>query len=319
MWYVGVDLGGTTIKAAVVKEDGHILCSVMRPTGLPRPPHAVCDDLAGAVKEVVEKSGHPEKIAGLGIGCPGTVDPEAGVVRCAENLGWYNVALRREIEARTGFSPCLGNDANMAALGEARAGCGRGVQSLAMLTLGTGVGCGVVLENRLLTGFTGGASELGHMVIADGGALCSCGRRGCLEAYASGTALVRRMRETMRAHPRSILHEMARKEGTLSGGMAFQAAQAGDLAAQAVVAWYVHFLAVGVANVINIFFPEVVGLSGGVAQQGETLLVPLCAQVEPLVFGHRYTVRKTRIVAGELGYQAGMIGAAMLAAQEGAL
>ncbi len=314
--YLGVDLGGTNIKAALTSETGEIFCEASRPTLLPRPAEAVCEDIGRTLADVLQKSGHTfAEIAGLGIGCPGTVDNEAGVVRYSNNLGWHDFALRACLQQQTGLTAQLGNDANVAALGEAVAGCGQGAESLVVLTLGTGVGSGIVLGGRMLTGYTGAASEMGHMVIVDGGAPCTCGRRGCLEAYASATALIRMTRQAMEDHPESQMHALARAEGDVSGKTAFDAAAAGDAAGKAVVAQYTHFLAVGVANAINIFFPEVVGLSGGVAKQGETLLAPLRKEVQSLIFGGAYAQRATRIVACTLGYRAGVIGAAMLAAR----
>ena len=313
MEYIGIDLGGTNIKAALVRETGEILCEASRPTGLPRPAAAVCDDIVRTADEVLAKAGRSRAdAAGLGIGCPGTVDDAAGIVRYSNNLGWQDFPLREYLQAKMGLPAALGNDANAAALGEAVAGCGRGAQSLVVLTLGTGVGSGVVLGGRLLTGYTGAAAELGHMVVADGGELCTCGRRGCLESYASATALIRMTKTAMAQHPESLLHAAA-QAGGVTGRTAFDAAARGDAAAQAVVDTYLHWLAVGVANVINIFFPEVVGLSGGVANQGEALFAPLRAAVEPMVFGAAFAARRTRIAGCTLGYRAGVIGAALLA------
>ena len=231
---IGVDLGGTNIKAALVDEQGKILKEKSVKTNLPRPAERVCDDIAAL---------------------------------CNELAGGQQMA-------------------------------------------GTGVGGGVVLEGKLLTGYTGAAAEPGHMVILDtpDAARCTCGRRGCLEAYASATALIRMTKEAMKARPESVMHHMK-----LSGRTAFDAAEQGDAAAQAVTAQYIHFLAMGVANLINVFFPEVVGLSGGVANQGEALLAPLRAEVEHLVFGHDFAQKKTRIAACTRGYRAGVIGAALLA------
>lgn len=314
--YLGVDLGGTNIKAALVTENGEIVGEASRPTLLPRPAEAVCEDIGRTLADVLQASGHSfGEVAGLGIGCPGTVDNAGGIVRYSNNLGWHDFDMRACLKQQAGLTAQLGNDANVAALGEAIAGCGRGAESLVVLTLGTGVGSGIVLGGRMLTGYTGAASEMGHMVIVDDGEPCTCGRRGCLEAYASATALIRMTRQKMAERPESQMHALARAEGAVSGKTAFGAAAAGDAAGKEVIAQYVHYLAIGVANAINIFFPEVIGLSGGVAKQGETLLAPLRAAVSPLVFGSAYAARSTRIVCCTLGYRAGVIGAAMLAAQ----
>ena len=313
MLYIGIDLGGTNIKAALVTETGNIVKEASAPTNLPRPAQAVCDDIAALCAQLAAG----EQVAGIGVGCPGTVDH--GVVRYSNNLNWRDFPLAEYLAAGTGLPVCAGNDANVAALGEALAGCAKGAESAVILTLGTGVGGGVVLGGKLLTGYTGAASEPGHMVIRDtpDAPVCTCGRRGCLETFASATALIRMTKEARRAHPESLLNALAPAESNVDGRTAFDAAARGDAAGRAVVERYTHDLAVGVANLINIFFPEVVGLSGGVANQGENLLGPLRAAVAPMVFGGDSAQKHTRITACTLGYRAGVIGAALLAKQGG--
>ena len=233
----------------------------------------------------------------------------------SNNLDWHDFAMEEYLAQKTGLPIAVGNDANVAALGEALAGCAKGAQSSVVVTLGTGVGAGVVLDGKLLTGYTGAASEAGHMVILDtaDAPRCTCGRHGCLEALASATALIRMTKEARLAHPESALNVLAAKPEDVNGRTAFDAAAQGDAAAQQVVDTYIHYLAVGIANLINIFFPEVIGLSGGVANQGENLLKPLRAAVEPMVFGHDFAKKHTRITTCTLGYRAGVIGAALLA------
>jgi len=313
MLYLGIDLGGTNIKVGLVTAGGEVVRTVSAPTDLPRSAEEVCGDMVRLCREVLDDAG--ETAAAVGVGCPGTVDGESGRVVYSNNLRWVDFPLRDYLSARLELPVTIGNDANVAAYGEAAAGCARGAESAVILTLGTGVGGGVILGGRLLTGFTGAASELGHMVTADGGEPCTCGRKGCFETCASATALIRMTREAMAEHPESLLHTAALLDGGVSGRTAFDAAELGDETAGAVVRRYEHGLAVGIANIINIFFPEVVGLSGGVANQGEKLLVPLRAEVEPMVFGHAYAKKKTRLVGCTLGYRAGIIGGAMLARQ----
>ena len=310
MYTIGVDLGGTNIKAALVDEQGGILQEASRPTNLPRPAQAVCDDIADLCRHLM--AGHT--VAGVGIGCPGTVDDTDGMVLYSNNLDWSNFAMGPYLKERLGLPVRLANDANAAALGEALAGCAKGADSAVILTLGTGVGGGVVLDGKLLTGYTGAAAEPGHMVVNDApdAPLCTCGRRGCLEAYASATALIRMTKDAMAAHPESALWKLADLD-TVTGRTAFDGRDAGDAAAAAVVAEYTHWLAVGIANLVNIFFPQVVGLSGGVANQGEALLAPLRAQVEPMVFGSAFARKKTTLTTCTLGYRAGVIGAGLLA------
>ena len=312
MLYLGVDLGGTNIKVALVDENGEILQEASTPTNLPRPAEAVCDDIAALCNQLAEG----KQVAGIGVGCPGTVD--GSMVLYSNNLDWHDFAMGDYLTAKTGLSVKLGNDANVAALGEAVAGCAKGAQSAVVVTLGTGVGSGVVLDGKMLTGYTGAASELGHMVIQDvpGAPRCTCGRPGCFESLASATALIRMTKEARRAHPESALNTLAPAEDDVTGRTAFDAAAQGDAAGREVVDTYTHYLAVGIANIINIFFPEVIGLSGGVANQGENLLVPLRAAVEPMVFGSAFAKKKTRITTCTLGYRAGVIGAALLAKEQ---
>ena len=318
MLYLGVDLGGTNIKAALVTNAGDIVCEASRPTNLPRPAEAVCDDIAALCTELAGGcdcgSLAGGEIGGIGVGCPGTVDDATGMVLYSNNLAWERFAMGDYLRQKTGLPIHLANDANAAALGEAVAGCAKNSGSAVILTLGTGVGGGIVLDGKLLTGYTGAASEPGHMAITDGpdAVLCTCGRRGCLESYASATALIRMTREAMADHPESCMHALAKADG-VTGRTAFDAKDAGDAAGAAVVARYVHYLGLGVANLINIFFPEVIGLSGGVANQGENLLVPLRAEVENQVFGSAYASKHTKLVCCTLGYRAGVIGAALLA------
>ena len=312
MNYLGIDLGGTNIKGGIVTETGEVVREASRPTHVEQGPEAIADGIAALIRELEEG----ERFGGVGLGCPGTVDDESGEVVCAFNLGLIHYDLRGAVKARTGYELRLGNDANVAALAEAAFGAGRGAHSTVVLTLGTGVGCGVVLEGRMLTGYTGAASELGHMVIAEGGAPCTCGRRGCFEAYCSATALIRMTREAMVAHPESALHAVARENGAVDGRTAFAAKERGDAAGADVVRAYIQYLAAGVTNVVNIFFPEVIAFSGGVANQGEALLAPLREEVSRQEFGGKYVKRHAKLLRCTLGYQAGVIGAALLARQE---
>ena len=311
MNYLGIDLGGTNIKGGVVSDAGEILREASRPTQVENGPEAIADGIAALIKDLEQG----ETFAGIGLGCPGTVDDESGEVVCAFNLNLIHYDLRGAIKARTGYEICLGNDANVAALAEAVVGAGKGAHSTVVITLGTGVGCGVVLEGRMLTGYTGAASELGHMVIAEDGERCTCGRRGCFEAYSSATALIRMTHDAMARYPDSVMYAVARENGAVDGRTAFTAKERGDVAAAEVVREYVKFLAAGVTNVVNIFFPEIVAFSGGVANQGEALLAPLREEVRRQEFGGAYVKRHAKLVQCTLGYQSGIIGAALLAKQ----
>ena len=215
MYYLGVDLGGTNIKAALVDADGAVIKEASTPTKLPRPAEAVCDDIAVLCNQLAQG----QQVAGIGVGCPGTVD--GGLVRYSNNLDWHDFAMGDYLRAKTGLPVALANDANAAALGEALAGCAKGAESAVIITLGTGVGGGVVLDGKLLTGYTGAAAEPGHMVILDtpDAPRCTCGRPGCLESLASATALIRMTKEAMAAHPESALHGIAAQSGAGASGV----------------------------------------------------------------------------------------------------
>ena len=287
MNYIGIDLGGTNIKGALVSAKGEILKEHSIPTRVDLGPEAV----AGRIGQVIAQlSIGEDTVGGVGVGCPGTVDDASGIVRFAANLNFVNFDLRSALR-----------------------GCGRGAESTIVVTLGTGVGGGVVLGGKLLTGYTGAASEIGHMVIAENGEECTCGSRGCFEAYSSATALIRDTKRTMAAHPESLLHAIAAEQGGVDGRTAFLAKERGDEAGAQVVEDYIEHLACGLTNLVNIFFPEVLALSGGVANQGDALLLPLRERVRERSFGSRYAVSHTRIELCTLGYRAGVIGAAMLA------
>ena len=307
-YYIGIDLGGTNIKGALVNENGEIVKQNTCPTHAEQGTQAVTDHIAEVIRDLAKD----EIVSGVGMGCPGTVDDKAGTVVYACNLGWVDYDVRTALKELTGYDVRLVNDANAAALAEVVAGAAKGAESAVVVTLGTGVGGGVVIGGRLLTGYTGAASELGHMVIVADGEECACGRKGCYEAYASATALIRMTREAMEKHPESAMHQIAAEQG-VDGRTAFTAQQMGDIAGDDVVKKYVHYLSVGIANIVNIFFPEIIALSGGVANQGENLLVPLREKVGQQEYGAAYTAKHPRIVCCTLGNTAGMIGAAMFA------
>ena len=203
--YIGIDLGGTNIKGALVNEQGEIIRQSACPTHAEQGVEAVTATIADMIRDLAKG----EDITGVGLGCPGIVDDASGTVVYACNLGWINYDVRSALKKLTGFSVRLVNDANAAALAEVVAGAAKGAESAVVVTLGTGVGGGVVIGGRLLTGYTGAASELGHMTIVADGVPCACGRKGCFEAYASATALIRMTDEAMSAHPESAMHQIA--------------------------------------------------------------------------------------------------------------
>lgn len=310
-YYIGIDLGGTNVAAGMVQEDGVLLGKASVPC--PRGGEAVADAIARAARMAAEAAEVDLKGAkGVGLASPGSIDPEKGEVGHAFNLGLDHVPLADMVSQRLwGLPTLLENDANAAALGEYIAGAGRGKDSLVAVTLGTGVGSGAVLGGKLYTGFNYAGMEAGHTVIHRGGRECTCGRKGCWEAYSSATGLIRSTREAMEAHPGSKLWQFAPTLEAVNGKTPFDAAQAGDETAQAVVDEYIEDLACGLANLINILQPEVVCLGGGVSKQGEALLAPLRVVLNREEFT-RDAPRRCQVLEAQLGNDAGIIGGALV-------
>ena len=310
MIYLGIDLGGTNVAAAVVDETGTMLGKVSLPT--PRGAEAVADQMAAACRAAAEAAGITlDDVASVGIGSPGAIDPDAGVVKFWSNLDFEDVPLGEMMAARLGKEIWLENDANAAALGEYVAGAGKGSQSMVAVTLGTGLGGGAVLNGKLYTGFNYAGLEVGHMVIEHGGRPCTCGRRGCFEAYCSATALIKRTREAMEADPNSLLWKLAGSPEAVNGRTPFDAAAQGDAAAGRVIDEYVDYLGCGIASLVNIFQPEVICIGGGPSAQGETLMAPVRYILNREDYA-RNNVHRTRLVRASLGNDAGIIGAALL-------
>lgn len=311
-YYVGIDLGGTNIVAGVVDETYQILAKASCKTNLPRSAEEIMDDMAKVAKEAVEKAGLTmDQIENVGVGAPGTANKKTGVLEYANNLRFYDVPMRQMMEDRLHKTIYIENDANAAAFGEYLAGAGKEVGSLVAITLGTGVGGGVIIDGRILTGFSYAGAELGHTVIVAHGRPCTCGREGCFEAYSSATGLINLTREAMELHKDSKMWEVSKQEGKVSGRTAFDAMRLGDEAAKAVVDEYIDYLAIGVANMINIFQPHVLCIGGGICHEGETLLAPLREKVASQTYV-RKPENRTQIVTATLGNDAGVIGAALL-------
>lgn len=299
--YIGIDVGGTNLKAGLVDEKGTILKVERVPLDF-QGPEAFAKTLADLSKAVFQ-----EGVEWVGVGLPGAVD--GGDVLFTTNIPMENVPLERLFRRHLDLPLLLGNDADCAAVGEFFGGAGRGTQDFAVVTLGTGVGAGLILNGKLRGGVS--SSEAGHMVICQDGELCNCGRRGCWERYASATGLIQQTKQAMEAHPESALHALAAEHG-VEGRTPFQAAEAGDETALAVCRQYVEYLAGGLASLINILRPEAVAIGGGVAAAPEHLLLePLREAVARESFA-RHGGRVTRILPAELGNDAGIIGAALL-------
>lgn len=313
MLTVGIDIGGTDIKMALIQENGTIFDRIDIPTNLPRPAECVTQDIINAILQLANKNNATiEDMAGIGIGCPGVVDSENGIIKYANNLAWTRFEMADFIEKSIGVRPIIHNDANAAAYGESICGIAKNCKSAVILTLGTGVGSGLIMNGALHTGCDGRASEIGHMIIADTGETCTCGNKGCFESYASATALINMTRKSIANNTHSKLYDLSDKGQRIDGKTAFTAARMGDACGIEIVNQYIGYLACGIANIINMLRPEVVGLSGGVSNEGDYLLKPLRAKVNDMLYGG-YLSGGTQIERCLLGNNAGMIGAAMLA------
>lgn len=299
--YIGIDVGGTNLKAGLVDEAGNIVKVERVPLDF-QGPERFAEILAELSKRVIQ-----EKVRWVGVGLPGAVD--GGDVLFTTNIPMENVPLERLFRKHLDLPLLLGNDADCAAVGEFFGGAGKGTRDFAVVTLGTGVGAGIIVDGKLRGGLA--SSEAGHMVIIQDGEPCNCGRRGCWERYASATGLIQQTKRAMEAHPESLLHEIAAENG-VEGRTAFQAAEAGDETALEVCRNYVNYLAGGLTSLINILRPEAVAIGGGVAAAPERLLLePLREAVAKESFS-RHGGRITKVLRAELGNDAGIIGAAML-------
>ena len=307
---IGVDLGGTNIVVGCADSGGHILHKEKARTQPERGPKAVVETIADLCRRVMDATGLSE-IRGIGVGTPGSIDRENGLVVHAYNLGFDHVPLRAMLSSALGGVPVvLENDANAAALGEARHGGAKGYRSSVCVTLGTGIGGGILLDGKLLTGCNGAAGEIGHQVIAIDGHPCTCGLRGCWEAYASATALIRQTREAMEREPDSAMRAIAQASGEVTGRTAFDAARAGDAAGLAVTERYMDYLALGLTNLVNILQPDAICIGGGVAGEGKSFLEALQARVRRDMF--KSNQGETILVLAQLGNDAGLIGAGEL-------
>jgi len=314
-YIVGIDLGGTNIVAGTVSEDGSEILGVLsEPTGAEGGADAVVDRIVRLAKKSIAAS-KVQDIAGVGIGSPGPLDTKTGVVLLTPNLGWVNMPLRDRVAAGLGLPAALDNDANCAIYGEWWRGAARGVDYVVGLTIGTGIGGGIVLGGDVYRGASDIAGEIGHMTIDSTGRLCKCGNYGCLEAYASGPAIAARATEGTQAGadtslPRYVDNDLSK----ITAQVVYQAAHDGDEFALEVVRDTAKFLGAGVASLINIFNPQVVVICGGVTLAGDKLFVPLRGEVKRRAF--KPAVDVCRILPGELPGTAGVYGAAAVFAKQ---
>ena len=308
---IGVDVGGTSIKGAFVNEKGIILSKFSMKVNKQERAEVEVKKLSDIINDEIKLHEYKD-VKGIGLGIPGILDMDKGIVITSANLPlWDNFDIASFMNKETGLPVLINNDANVAALGEARFGSGKDYKNAIMITLGTGVGGGIIIDNHLYDGNLHQGGELGHMVIEVNGRSCGCGRKGCFEAYASATALVKETKRMMSEHPNSLLHEVAKELGEIDARNAFIAQKRGDLVADTLVNEYVMYLSEGLINFCNIFRPEAFILSGGVANEGENLL----SRVREYLKLHTYGMKrspKVDVVLASLGYDSGKIGAATL-------
>lgn len=313
MYYIGIDLGGMSAKCAVLV--GGVLCGVCRcKTDKNNTPEQTATDLANLAEKAINLSGiAKEQIGGIGIGSPGIIDSGKGVVASWANFGWQKVKLAKLVSEKTGLPVYVLNDANAATYGEYAYGSAKNYHSAVMLTIGTGVGGGIVFDGKLLEGNGGAGAELGHEVIRFGGEKCTCGRRGCLEAYASATALIRQTKKAMALHTDSLLWQLCNGDlQEVNGKIIFEALKSGDRTAKAVINKYLGYLSEGVINYVNIFRPEAVIIGGGISAQGEVITKPLQRRVNRFKLGGKNSPA-VKVVTATLGNDAGIFGAAAFA------
>ena len=310
---IGIDLGGTTMTAGLVNEDYEIVGKITWATRLPRPAEDLEKAMADLCREVAKQNGVDfSEVRYVGIGTPGSVNFTTGFVGYNTNFNYYDWNLGTDLEALLGCKVYVENDANAAAFGEYIAGGAKGYKDAVVITLGTGIGSGIILNGKILRGFNFAAGEMGHTVIVKDGRKCNCGRHGCWERYASARALSEDTKAAMREHRDTIMWDLVKDIDHVNAKTSFDAMEKGDALAKQVVENWMEYVGCGIANVVNTFEPEVICIGGGVSNQGETLLGPVRAYVEKET--HDITTgRIPEIRACVLRNDAGVIGAAALA------
>ncbi len=317
MYRIGIDLGGTNIAAGIVNSDFEIVAKTSVPTVVTEGADKVALDIANLCKKITAEKGiSMDEIESIGIASPGIANSESGAVEYANNLPFLKFPICPLVSSLTGVkSVHVENDANAAAWGEAIAGAAKGTANSIMITLGTGVGGGIIIDHKVYSGFNFAGAELGHIVIEHNGKKCSCGRKGCWEAYSSATGLINMTKEKLAecesAGIHTLMNDIVKEHGKVSGRTAFMAADKGDKAAKEVVDKYIAYLATGLTNIVNIFQPEVVSIGGGISNEGQKLIDMLDPMVKSETYG-RGVVKSTELRIAKLGNDAGIVGAATL-------
>lgn len=311
MYYVGVDLGGTNIAVGIYDENLDLLYKTSVPTRSERTDKEIVDNMSELVKEVAAHENIDLKdIKSVGVGSPGSVDYKNGVIVYSNNLKFTNTPVRKWMEEKLGIPVYVENDANCAALGEAMKGATKDANHSVMITIGTGIGGGVIIDKKIYSGFNGAGGELGHTVINMDGPVCTCGRKGCWETYGSATALIKQTYDAAIKNPDSMLGKLIDGDfEKVSGKSSFDTMKQGCPVGTKVVEDYIYYFGTGIANMINIFRPDMLVIGGGVSKEGDYLLKPLMKVLETNCYGGEV---QTEIKIAELGNDAGIIGAAAL-------
>ncbi len=308
MYRIGVDLGGTNIAVGLVNDKYQIVEAVSVPTDASRPVEQVVDSIGNAIDCVMEKGRVTiADCSMIGVGAPGTCDVEQGIVICSYSLSWNHVPLSSMLQKRFGIPVRLDNDANCAALAEVKAGSAKGYKNVVLVTLGTGIGTGIVINGIIYSGLKGNGTEMGHVLIDYDGELCFCGRRGCWDAYASATSLIVQAKRAASGRPESVLNHLPE----ITGKSVFDAAKQGDITAKAVVKKYCEYLALGISNIVNALAPEMILLGGGISREGDLILNPVREYIKEYCFDTREEGLPILGVAS-MGNDAGIVGAASL-------
>lgn len=312
MIYAGVDIGGTNIKIGLVDGEGNIIADNSIKTNAGRPHSEILDDIVADIRRLCDNAGVDfHEVDGIGLGIPGIVDQRTGTVSYCANLGWRDIPVTHLIEVISGKHAEAANDANCAAWGEYMYGSCRGMRNVILITLGTGVGSGIILDGKLFGGIATAGGEAGHMIIVKDGLQCNCGLRGCWERYASATALVEQTKAAIEAHPYSLMAEIARRNGKITARTAFAALEKGDAEAKKVVDRYIDYVVTGLINLGNIFHPNAFVIGGGVSNEGAPLIAPLEDKLNAGLIASAHNPR-VRVLQASLGNKAGLMGAAAL-------
>lgn len=310
-YYIGIDVGGTFVKAGIVDENGNIVADGKIASECDKGGNKLAENAATLVMRLLEKSGiSKDQIVGAGMGFPGFIDSKNGIVVYSNNVRLSDFPVVEIMQAKLGFKVKVANDANVAALGEKMFGAGKEYNDMVMITLGTGVGAGIIIDGKLFEGNRSAGAEIGHMLLVHGGEQCTCGRKGCFEAYSSATALIRDTSRAMQNHKDSLMWEIGSIDN-VTGKTPFDYAKKDKYAAE-VVNNYIEMLGSALTDIANIFRPEAIIIGGGVCAQGDNLIVPLKQKIQSELFGADFGSPEVVLRIAELGNKAGLLGAAAL-------